>query len=178
MDDTTLMGYETVIWFTGMDYQNALTSDDKARLTAFMAAGGKLILSGQDLGYGMKTDSFLNGTLKAKYLKDNSGSTEVSGFGMEFSIQGGDGANNQKYPDVVEALEGGEAIFEYGNNKGVAGVRAGNGTYLAFGFEGVSTAQNRAALMGKLLAGDANLDTVSEPARNVLRKSAFEGMKR
>ena len=27
---------------------------------------------------------------------------------LAFAIEGGDGANNQSYPDVIEALEGGE----------------------------------------------------------------------
>ena len=56
--------------------------------------------------------------MKAKYLKDAAGTHALSGLDLQLSIAGGDGADNQKYPDVIEALPGAEMLFEYGEGKG------------------------------------------------------------
>ena len=177
MDDTTLLPYQTVIWFTGDDYSNTLSSDDQTRLEAYVANGGKLILSGQDIGYQLKSSPFYANVLKAEFKKDSAGVTKVSGLGLELDIAGGDGANNQKYPDVIAAREGAEVLFSYAEGKGDAGLKVGESiAYLAFGLEAVSTAEGRAALLGKLLGateGDTRVDTVTPARRGVARRDAF-----
>lgn len=176
LDDQTLLPYETIVWFTGNDSSSTLTADEISRLTAYLANGGRLIISGQDIGYDLKTDPFFEGTLKAKYVKDNAGVKQVSGLGLDLAIEGGDGANNQRYPEVVEALEGGEAVFQYAQDKGVAGVATANTLYLGFGLEAVDSAEDRAALMGALfekLDGSEGVDTVSGARRGVARRDTF-----
>lgn len=149
-----LAQYETVIWFTGADYQGSLTSGDQAALAEYLDLGGRLLVTGQDIGYELKSSAFYGERLKAKWVKDAADSKQVAGEGLSFAIEGGDGANNQRYPDVVEALAGGEAFLKYGNGT-VAGVRSTQGNakvvYLAFGFEGIDSAANRKAVMDAAL---------------------------
>ncbi len=143
--------YSMVIWFTGDNYRDTLSASDQAALTEFVSSGGRVFLSGQDIGYELKSKPFYAEFLKAKFVKDAAGNKDVSGAGLTFKIEGGDGANNQRYPDKIEALAGGETYLSYGGEEGPAGLKIdhGNGRvlYLAFGFEGVDTAASRAALL-------------------------------
>jgi hypothetical protein len=45
-----LEAFDTVIWFTGLETENTLTAADQDSLTAFLAAGGNLLLAGSGLG--------------------------------------------------------------------------------------------------------------------------------
>lgn len=180
IDADTLTPYETVVWFTGDDYGDTLSANDQARLTAYLAAGGKLIISSAELGYHLKGSDFYKNTLKAEFTNDSSDNKNVSGLGLTFKIEGGDGANNQRYPDTIKPRAGAEQIFAYGNSQG-AGIKVGsNIVYVSFGLEGVDTAANRAALIGKLFAalgGSAEAtatDTVTPAKRGVTRQAAFE----
>ncbi len=176
LDETTLLPYKTVIWLTGDDYQDTLSGNDQTRIQEYLAQGGKLVISSQELGYHLKNSAFYKDVVKAEFKKDNSGSKEISGQGLSFSIDGGDGAGNQKYPDSIAARAGAEQVFQYGNGEG-AGLRVGNSlVYLSFGIEGISTAANRAAVLGKalsLLEGAVGEDTATEPARAISREARF-----
>lgn len=46
-----LQAYETVIWFTGYDWNAPITPVENARLHAYVAGGGRLFLSSQDYAY-------------------------------------------------------------------------------------------------------------------------------
>jgi len=151
---------------------------DKAEqdaLIGFLKAGGKLFISGQDVGYSLKNTSFYKNYLSAKFVNDNTGihtinCTELVGC-LSFKIEGGDGANNQKWPDEIDPVGSAKAIFKYAQEKvkvvkakrGPKGIKS-SGTagvfvekdgykvvYLAFGFEAISTAEDRKAVMGKAL---------------------------
>lgn len=179
LDDTTLTPYKTVIWFTGDDYQETLSTSDQAKLQAYLAAGGKLILSGQDIGYELKGADFYKNVLKAEFVKDSAEGKQVTGQGLSFKIEGGDGAGNQKYADVVKARAGASEIFSYGNGQS-AGLRVGTSiVYLSFGLEGVDTAANRAALLGKalsLLEGSEATDVVTPASRGATRIGQFRSL--
>ncbi|MEJ5199396.1 MAG: carboxypeptidase regulatory-like domain-containing protein, partial [Anaerolineae bacterium] len=45
----TLKNYTVAVWTTGYDWYRPLTADDESRLTAFLDAGGRLLLTGQDI---------------------------------------------------------------------------------------------------------------------------------
>lgn len=148
-----LMGYANVIWFTGSTSSDTLSGDEQTALQNYLASGGRLILSGQDIGYNIKGTSFYQEVLGVIYEADTSKVKTVSGQGLEFSLDGGDSANNQKYPDVIK-LNGAETLFSY-TGKGPAGTINTHGdgkvAYLAFGFEGIDGSDNRNATMGVLL---------------------------
>ena len=146
--------YQVVVWFTGNDYSDSISDADQAALGQYLDLGGRLFVSGQDIGYELKSKEFYGARLGASFVKDTSGSKDVSFAGLSFSIDGGDGAGNQRYADVVDAANGGELVAKYGDDTG-AGVQVANGNskvvYFSFGFEGIASAESRTAVMGKVL---------------------------
>lgn len=150
VDAETLSAYPIIIYFTGDDYSETISTAMQEKLRAFVASGGHLLVSGQDVAYDLKNSPFLADILHAKFVKDTAGSRDVAGSGLTFSISGGDGASNQKYPDVIENA-GGEVLFNYGGDEGPAGIFAGGVAYLPWGIEGISTAANRQAVVDLLV---------------------------
>ncbi|UCG52058.1 MAG: S8 family serine peptidase [Candidatus Latescibacterota bacterium] len=112
--------FESVVWLTGDDYTTTLTSSDQAELAAFLDGGGKLFISGQDIGYDIKDSAFYTGYLRALYVQDDvklggvigEGASPV-GSGFAFNIKEGDGANNQAYPSEVDPLAPAMTAFVY-----------------------------------------------------------------
>ena len=143
-----ILGYATLVWFTGDDYQSSLTDKDCEILAEYLKSGGRLLLSGQDIGYDLKNSVFYRDYLKAKFVKDDSGARKITGQGLSFGI-------NQKYPDRVEALSGATVFFEY-DGGGAAGLLVGDlpgkVLYLSFGIEAITTDENRVAVLEKGLA--------------------------
>jgi subtilisin family serine protease len=112
--------FETVIWLTGDDYSTTLSTTDQAEIAAFLDGGGRLFISGQDIGYDINTVPFYGNYLHAQYVADDVGlggvlgvSTNVVGYGFAFDIKGGSGANNQGYPSEINPLAPATAAFVY-----------------------------------------------------------------
>ena len=161
--------FDTVIWFTGRNYNNVVDAEDMAAIGAYLAAGGKLFMSGQLIGYSIYNYYATEGPvwhqtyLGADWVKYDE-RTAVSGYagdaiadGMAFDITGGDGASNQSYPSVIEAYGSGVLSFEYdGNPQGDAATHLDSGTfksvYFAFSFEGIAQSADRDAVMNAVLA--------------------------
>lgn len=156
-----LVSFQTVVWATGDRYQGLFPGNTAAALKAYVENGGRLILSGQEVGYGAGNTAFYKDVLGAKFVKDSAGSRKVEGAGLSLAIEGGDGADNQKYPDVIEAGPEATLWLKYtGGTEGaglVAHRGAGRIVYLSFGLEGVSTRAGRKALLQKCFeaAGEA-----------------------
>lgn len=155
----SVMGtYDAVIWFTGDDYENTLTSTEITELSDFLTAGGNLFISGQDIGYNLgASNTFLNNYLKADYDSDNTGGSEVNGVAstifdsQTFNLGGGDGANNNNYPDGITVQSGGTIILRYndGSTTGAAVSQSSTGKsiYFSFAFECISTSTERTDVM-------------------------------
>lgn len=152
----TLSSYGIVVWFCGNDYSTTLSATDQANLTTYLNNGGKLFLSGQDIGYDIRTDSgnFMGTYLHAGYLKDDTDYTLLTGAdfltGRSDSISGTGGANNQSYPSSISAANGGTICYNYANGDGAAGVSYRNGyrvVFFSFGFEAIDSPANRIAVM-------------------------------
>ena len=148
---------------------------DRGVLASYLDLGGNFFMTGQDVGYALKSEAFYKDYLHATYIQDNTGIHTINGMDMQFSITGGDGANNQKWPDEIDPIAPAQAIFTYEgakieelantervdntkgiNGTGTAGLFVNTGTYkvvyFSFGFEAISTAADRAAVMGKTVA--------------------------
>ena len=148
---------------------------DRGVLASYLDLGGSFFMTGQDVGYSLKNEAFYKDYLHATFIQDNTGIHTINGMDMQFAIKGGDGANNQKWPDEIDPLAPAQAILTYEgakieelantervdntkgiNGSGTAGLFVNNGTYkvayFAFGFEAISTAADRAAVMGKTIA--------------------------
>jgi M6 family metalloprotease-like protein len=155
-----------VVWFTGQAYDNTLTAADQAMLTNYLNAGGRLFLSGQDIGYdlaatGNSTDqAFYTNVLKSVYVLDDTNDDTMTGVagdpignGLSFSINAGDGANNNTYPSQINTTGGSSAVFQYsaGVYGGVRYAGTGRMVHAPFCFEGISTQANRNLVMSRVL---------------------------
>ena len=157
-----LQSYEVVIWITGNDASTTLTSTDQTNLTAFLDNGGRLFISGQDIGFDIGSTSFYINYLHAQYVNDNVNLYNLNGVlgdpitnNINISIAGGDGANNQGYPSEISPNDVyATSIFHY-NGDGVGAIRVDTGTYkvvyFAFGFEAINDPLDRAHLMNGII---------------------------
>jgi hypothetical protein len=181
--------FATVVWHAGDD-ASGLDADDRAAISAYLAAGGRLLLCGADLafagcdplspGYAPATVAWFAATLGAGYAANASGTAQVDGVagdpiagGLSFSI---DGAGANGLPDVL-AAEGGSACLRYATGL-VAGIRRQAGddktVFFGFGLGGLADIAARDALMDAALdwlATDAS-PVLSLPALPTLRLSA------
>jgi hypothetical protein len=153
-----LQNYQTVIWFTGNDNKTSLSSAEQLALAEFLDNGGKLLLTGQNIGYDLITDGsatdslFFTNYLHAELLNDSLPATMIMGFpsdpitaGLFLNIDPRiGGAGNQTSPSAIRPVSGAIAILKYLPSQSVAGIRYSNETngaklvYLPFGYEGIS----------------------------------------
>ncbi len=112
--------FESVVWMTGNDYQTTLSAADQAELAAYLDEGGRLFISGQDIGYNIKADAFYADYMHAVYVQDDVGlrgclgvDTSPVGASLAFDIQGGTGASNQGYPSEMDIMYPAMPAFVY-----------------------------------------------------------------
>ncbi|MDH4036011.1 MAG: S8 family serine peptidase [Candidatus Krumholzibacteria bacterium] len=130
-----MSAFETVVWFTGNDYTTTLTAADQAELAAYLNGGGRLFMTGQDIGYDIRTEAFYADYLHAAYVQDDVALGAVLGnpaspvgFGFSFAISGGSGASNQAYPSEINPVGGAMSAFFYDPNVPGAPVSVGEVT--------------------------------------------------
>ena len=170
-----LAAYDLVIWSAPDDSPGRLEANDV--LTSFLSTGGRLLISGQDIG---RLDGDTN-NLQVWWQRDLGAhyegqilitETAVSIQGqpdspyadLNFTLNDGDSANNQTNPDIARPRLGTltRPNFIYGNGT-PAGLQATECApfriiYLGFGLEGVTQASDRKAIMGR------SLETLQAPA--------------
>ncbi|UCE18581.1 MAG: Omp28-related outer membrane protein [Gemmatimonadota bacterium] len=140
-----LLSYDIVIWFTGAS-DPTITPEDEAVLTAYLDAGGNLIISGQDIASDLQGSSFLSDYLHAEFVADSSSdiwlnptADPITGELSMLSLASGDyGAANQDSPDEIAPLGDAMPILTYYNSGRTAALRYMNDyrlVYFAFGFE-------------------------------------------
>jgi subtilisin family serine protease len=169
-----------VIWFCGSDYTATLTPAEQSALAMFLDAGGRLLISGQDIGYGLTvrgTDAdraFYRTYLKANLALDGSGVFTLFGDessflrGYRFGITGGDGADDQLLPSAISPLPSAMPVLWYDTAAGTppltAAIAYQEGTrrvaYFAFGFEAINSASARTGVMREVIRFLTARDTV------------------
>jgi hypothetical protein len=179
-----LTGAEFVIWFTG-SYFPTLETYDQDLIGSYLDGGGDLFISGQDIGFALnyvnneeyspEAVDFYETYLHASWVTSSSLLWQVSGRsgdpisdGLMFSIEGGDGADNQDYPDVIDPIGAASVVFDYtGDPTKHGGVRYDSGAskivYLAFGFEAISTEADRELLLSRIIDWFGKTSGVEEP---------------
>ena len=109
--------YKLVIWFTGDQFSNTLTINDQANLQSFLDNGGRLFITGQDIGYDIGTSSFYQNYLHAVYVTDDTngrfftGVHNFTGLFVDLPLTYGDGAKNQDFVDAIKPLGSTEAFY-------------------------------------------------------------------
>jgi hypothetical protein len=172
-DASTLSNFPAVAWLTGLQYPT-LDADDRAALSGYLNAGGSLFISGQDIGWELNDQGgaayqWYKDYLHAIYVFDDTNDYTLSGVpgdpvsdGIDLVTQGGDGANNQAYPEDIDPADASASvIWTYDANRNGA-IKADTGTYkviyLGFGFEAIDNAVDRRDVMQRsidwLLAPD------------------------
>ncbi len=157
-----LRQYRGLVWLTGRDWDYTLTLADQLALMAYLEGGGRLFLSGQDIGWDIARAGmtpFYRDYLHARYLNDKSGFYELAGAdflsGITVTIRGGDGADNQDFPSDIAVVGDGVGAFHYTGDGDWAATAYADDTYrvvyFAFGFEGINRAADRRAVMGRVL---------------------------
>jgi len=144
------MAYDAIIWLTGDEDSNTLTSSDISSLEVFINSGGTFILTGQNINEDLGANPFYveylhstpaNNTVLYLTL-DGVGGNPVSD-GMSLLLVGTWGAGNQTSPSSVYPLSAEETLFSYPDGS-VGGVfyhepsSNAHVVYLTFGLEAVS----------------------------------------
>lgn len=167
LNDAVAASMDLLIWNVGLGYPS-LDPTDRAFVADHLDNGKSLFLSGQDIGWDLNyvdsgnTDvAFYEGYLHADYRSDAVAQRDVEGVasdpvsdGIFLHIEGGDGADNQDYPSWIEPIDSDAVkIFAYsgtGNGGAIRSVDSVSGAkivYLAFGYEAIDNADDRAELM-------------------------------
>lgn len=111
---SSLNQYKLVIWFTGREFSDmtpiTLTAIDQANIQAYLDNGGRLFLTGQDIGYEIGSTSFYQNYLRALYVTDDAlgnvyaGQNIFSNLSADISSGAGDGAQYTRFVDVITPL--------------------------------------------------------------------------
>ncbi len=162
---TQFMPYDVVIWSSPQDAPGYVGAGPA--LATYLDNGGRLFVSGQDVGFwdgggsGWLYALYYTTHLRARYLADDSGIWNLAGrangllAGLNLTLNGPDSANNQRYPDVIQPLEDAQDIVDYAGD-GCGGLSGRTCTphrvvYLAFGLEGMSGADARREVLRRAL---------------------------
>lgn len=160
-----LGSYDVVVWSAPWDSPGWIGADEA--LAEFLTQGGRLLISGQDIGYldggGVGFAPYYRDLLKAYLVRDSSDTWVLEGTpgellsGEVITIAGPGGADNQVYPDEVGLLDPDAAspVLNY-RGDGIGAVRVGTcldyrALYLAFGFEGINDRPARQQVMATAL---------------------------
>lgn len=162
-DGFDLASWPTVIWLLGDESSGdlALSAAERQALSAYVDAGGHLLVSGSELGWDLARTTagaaFLDDVFGAKYVADNAATHTVSGTGALASIPtlGFAGVNAPyacPYPDVLGANASGDVLMLYGNGKVAAVGVAGRAAMVGFPLEIIDSPAQRAAVVQALLS--------------------------
>jgi hypothetical protein len=158
----TMSQYSAVVWLCGDDSSTTLETTDQNTLATYLNGGGRLFVTGQDIGYDIRTTSFYSNYLHATYGVDDTNVVDLDGVagcpigdGLDPQISSGDGANNQAYPSGITVISPATQVFTYHNNPYTAGLKVEVGSYrivyFAFGFEAISTLYDRNTVMNRTI---------------------------
>ncbi len=161
----TLAQYDIVLWSSPRSAPGLVNGG--MELDAYLKGGGRLLLSGQDVAYYDGGGSlsgpqpYLLETIGTGYVADNAPVRHLSGLGpfsgITVTIEGGDGANNQTWPDVVEVRDPDKAglLWQYTDGSG-GGVSTSVCTpyrtlFFSFGYEAIAARDQRSDVLARSL---------------------------
>jgi len=144
-----LLKYFAVDWFVGEESTagKSLDSTEKAQIKNYLNKGGRLLISGAEIGWDLgRTASanadttFYNDYLKAVYISDGAGTYNFNGTTALFNGGSGtlgngvNGSYNVDFPDVIDTTGGSELVLNYNGGTGAGVGYKGRFRVLYFGF--------------------------------------------
>ena len=161
-DGFDLSAWPSVVWLTGDEStaDQALSADEQTALSAYVTAGGRLVLSGSEIGYDLSASpagqSFLASVAGADFFADDSGSYQVSGSGPlgslgSFGYDGPSAPYVEDFPDAYAPTGAGQVVLEYSTAEAAAVGIAGQAVVVGFPLELVDDPADRSALLQALL---------------------------
>ncbi|MBX7244777.1 MAG: fibronectin type III domain-containing protein [Candidatus Sumerlaeaceae bacterium] len=159
----SLSDYGAVVWIGGEEstFNKTLSSTEQSLLQTYLAAGGKLLITGTefgaDLDLGGQGAVFYNSAMRADFSANDAGSYAAGGVGggifsglnINFSTAAG-APYDADAPDVILPLNGSTAALQYTGPGTTAAVQysgTGKVVYLAFPFECIGDATTRSEVM-------------------------------
>jgi hypothetical protein len=189
-----LSEYEAVVWILGEESSADHTFDatEQAKVEQFIANGGNLFVSGAEIGWDLDNldngRSFFEETLKGNYVSDDANTYSARGTsggifaGLNISFDDGSQFYDAEYPDVINPQAGAQSVFTYvGGIGGSAGIQVpgtngrGNVVMLGFPFETITSGDDRAAVMGRVLTY-FGVTAVPEPSSAALWSITTTGL--
>ncbi|TES90460.1 MAG: hypothetical protein E3J87_10020, partial [Candidatus Cloacimonadota bacterium] len=122
--------YAVIVWFTGSLDNNTVTSANQTLLVNYLDGGGKLFITGQDIGHDIGGTAFYANYLHSIFVTDDVNyygilgvSGDPIGGGLTLTITGGGGANNQSSPSAISKTSDADSVFAYPGAVGPCAVR-------------------------------------------------------
>lgn len=170
-----LKKFNMVIWACEWTFPS-LDSSDRRAISQYLDNGGKLFLSGQDIGWDLAdmqtlylseynrsngaSKIFFENYLRSKYIADNAGVNKVIGDphdfigkDLSFNIYQPGRSSTEQYPEVISTINGSKPSFRYANNS-VGAVRYDSTYKLAYfgfsGFEGITQPAARTEIIKRI----------------------------
>lgn len=171
-----LQNYQAVIYFCGDDARNdeAVSAIEMIKINEYLTQGGRLFISGSEIGYDLGRNSSVekdnfNNILKANYLGDDSGIHRCEGAegtifdGLNFTYGAiTEDTYLEDWPDFIGPSGGSEvALYYAGSSKAAAIQYTGSSgkkssgicrlVYFSFPFETIYPQESRTEVMKKVL---------------------------
>jgi len=184
-----MLRYSAVFWNVEWTFPS-LDETERNLIQDFLAQGGHLFLSGQDIGWDLAdvnsssnqyaasngaSKTFYEQVLHARYDADDSGSRHALGVSddpvgknLSFDIYLDKRASNQQFPDQISPLDNAQTVLEYENGAGSAGIRwEGNDAKLVYfsfgGLESITQNEMRGQSAEQLLLWLIGMDVAHTP---------------
>ncbi|MFU8803887.1 MAG: hypothetical protein ACNA8W_08780 [Bradymonadaceae bacterium] len=159
-------GYELLVWATGQTsvHDGALLPAARQPLQDYLQAGGRLLISGSELGHDLvetgttEDRAYFENILGAAFVADGAETTlvDASSLGLDAALEFGNCTADSiciDWPDVLGARPGGSVVFPYANGGGAA-ILSPSGKVIVVGFplETVASPTERHELIAALAA--------------------------
>ncbi len=98
-----------VIWVTGANNNDTFSPNDQTAVDSFLSQGGRLFVTGENIGYDIGSSGFYTNTLMANYAQEDIALYKINGIVTnplsvalnDIDITGGDGAQDSTNPSIT-----------------------------------------------------------------------------